>query len=404
MDKIQIKGGNRLNGELKISGAKNAALPLMVASLLSDEPLTLTNVPHLTDISQLTEILCGLGVDLVMNGDGHAEAETGRVITLTARNITSTFAPYDLVRKMRASFLVIGPLLARCHQAQVSLPGGCAIGTRPVDLHLKGLEAMGAEIELIEGYVHAKAPGGLKGAHFHFPFVSVGATENLMMAASLAKGTTVLENAAQEPEITDLGLCLMAMGAKISVDSATLMNKGLELIEAAHLFALTHEQLGVVIHRQSLVHALIEFVDGSIHAQMGAADMRLPIAHVLAYPERLRWRAPKLNLAQIGSLTFEAPDLSRFPALALAQACLRQGGGYPTILNAANEVAVEAFLNGRLPFLGVAEVCERVLNGFPHMAQSDHLDLAAILALDLEARHAARSAIAQSSTPISHIH
>ncbi len=195
-----------------------------------------------------------------------------------------------------------------------------------------------------------------------------------------------------------------AMGAKISVDSATLMNKGLELIEAAHLFALTHEQLGVVIHRQSLVHALIEFVDGSIHAQMGAADMRLPIAHVLAYPERLRWRAPKLNLAQIGSLTFEAPDLSRFPALALAQACLRQGGGYPTILNAANEVAVEAFLNGRLPFLGVAEVCERVLNGFPHMAQSDHLDLAAILALDLEARHAARSAIAQSSTPISHIH
>ncbi|HAJ45915.1 MAG TPA: UDP-N-acetylglucosamine 1-carboxyvinyltransferase [Alphaproteobacteria bacterium] len=229
MDKIQIKGGNRLNGELKISGAKNAALPLMVASLLSDEPLTLTNVPHLTDISQLTEILCGLGVDLVMNGDGHAEAETGRVITLTARNITSTFAPYDLVRKMRASFLVIGPLLARCHQAQVSLPGGCAIGTRPVDLHLKGLEAMGAEIELIEGYVHAKAPGGLKGAHFHFPFVSVGATENLMMAASLAKGTTVLENAAQEPEITDLGLCLMAMGAKISgLNTRTLTIEGVD--------------------------------------------------------------------------------------------------------------------------------------------------------------------------------
>src|SRR5262245_41511921 len=187
----------------------------MVSSLLTDEPLTLTSVPHLTDISQLAEILAGLGVEIGLAGNGHAEAEVGRVLKLHARTIASTEAPYDLVRKMRASFLVIGPLLARAGRAKVSLPGGCAIGTRPFDLHLKGLEAMGAQIELKDGYVYAHAPTGLHGAHIQFPFVSVGATENLMMAASLANGTTILENAAMEPEITDLGHCLQAMGAKI---------------------------------------------------------------------------------------------------------------------------------------------------------------------------------------------
>ena len=168
MDRIQIRGGRRLNGEVRISGAKNAALPLMVASLLTDEPLTLASVPHLTDISQLAAILGGLGVGLTMNGNGHAEAE-GRVLQLHANTIASTEAPYELVRKMRASFLVIGPLLARCHKAKVSLPGGCAIGTRPVDLHIKGLEAMGAQIDIDAGYVIASAKGGLHGATFQFP-------------------------------------------------------------------------------------------------------------------------------------------------------------------------------------------------------------------------------------------
>ncbi|MCE9522330.1 MAG: UDP-N-acetylglucosamine 1-carboxyvinyltransferase [Alphaproteobacteria bacterium] len=232
MDRIQIRGGRRLNGEIRISGAKNAALPLMVASLLTDEPLTLACVPHLTDISQLAEILAGLGVEITMNGNGHAEAAIGRVLKLHAKTITSTEAPYELVRKMRASFLVIGPLLARCHKAKVSLPGGCAIGTRPVDLHLKGLEAMGAQIELKEGYVYASAPGGLHGAHILFPFVSVGATENLMMAASIAKGTTIIENAASEPEIIDLGHCLQAMGAKIEgLGTRTLTIEGVERLK-----------------------------------------------------------------------------------------------------------------------------------------------------------------------------
>ncbi len=217
MDRILIRGGNRLEGTIPISGAKNAALPLMVASLLTEEPVVLQNLPHLADIAHMAKILAQHGVEVGLTGHGLDGASDGRVMALQAAEITSTTAPYELVRKMRASFLVIGPLLARCGRAKVSLPGGCSIGTRPVDLHLQGLEAMGAEIDLVDGYVDARAPaGGLRGAQITFPFVSVGATEDLMMAASLAQGTTVLENAAREPEIVDLGECLSAMGARIA--------------------------------------------------------------------------------------------------------------------------------------------------------------------------------------------
>ena len=208
MDRIRIVGGRRLKGDIPISGAKNAALPLMAAALLSEAPLTLTNVPNLADVHFMAEILRQLGA--------RAAERDGGVFELRSPPRPQSLAPYDTVRKMRASFLVLGPLVARVREATVSLPGGCAIGARPVDLHLKGLAAMGAEIELAGGYVLARAPGGLKGAEFVFPTVSVGATENLLMAASLAKGTTVLENAAREPEIADLAECLIAMGAKIS--------------------------------------------------------------------------------------------------------------------------------------------------------------------------------------------
>lgn len=210
MDKIEIDGGNRLSGALKISGAKNAALPLMVATLLSDKPLQLSHVPHLADIATLSEILSAHGVEV-----SRSETGDGDVVTLNSATITSTLAHYDLVRKMRASFLVSGPLLAREGQCKVSLPGGCAIGARAVDFHLRGFERLGAEIELADGYVTAKAPGGLKGAEYEMPFASVGATQNLMMAASLAKGETVLRNVAREPENVDLANCLIAMGAKI---------------------------------------------------------------------------------------------------------------------------------------------------------------------------------------------
>ncbi|MBN9073504.1 MAG: UDP-N-acetylglucosamine 1-carboxyvinyltransferase [Rhizobiales bacterium] len=218
MDRIRIVGGNELNGRIPISGAKNAALPLMIASLLTDDTLTLENVPHLADVEQLIRILGNHGVDYSVNGRRERQSESySRTIHFTARHIVDTTAPYELVSKMRASFWVIGPLLARMGVARVSLPGGCAIGTRPVDLFIEGLEKLGTQIEIEKGYVVAKAPKGrLVGNRYVFPKVSVGATHVLLMAASLAKGETVLENAAREPEIVNLADCLNAMGAKIS--------------------------------------------------------------------------------------------------------------------------------------------------------------------------------------------
>ena len=212
MDKIRITGGVPLDGVIAIGGAKNSALPLMAASLLTADTLTLENVPDLADIATMANLLVQHGTGVAMAADS---GTSGRKLDLSAAHITSTTAPYDLVRKMRASVLVLGPLLARCGRAHVSLPGGCAIGTRPIDLHIKGLRQLGAQIELREGYVDARAPKGLRGAEIVFPSVSVGATENLLMAAALAEGETVLVNAAREPEISDLAACLRAMGACI---------------------------------------------------------------------------------------------------------------------------------------------------------------------------------------------
>lgn len=234
MDRIHIRGGTPLNGTIQIGGAKNAALPLMAACLLSEEPLTLSNLPHLADISTMSHLLAEMGVEVGMNGHASNGGHNGRVFELKAANIKDTTAPYELVRKMRASVLVLGPLVARFKHARVSLPGGCAIGTRPVDLHLKALAQMGADIELAEGYVEASAPNGLKGAHIVFPMVTVGGTENLLMAATLAEGETVLANAAREPEVSDLAHCLNAMGAKITgIGTDTLKIEGVEKLHAA---------------------------------------------------------------------------------------------------------------------------------------------------------------------------
>jgi len=214
MDRILIRGGNRLSGKIAISGAKNAALTLMPCALLTDEPLTLRNLPRLADVDSFGHLLNELGASTAI--EGTRPNDFGRVMTARAGRLTSTVAPYDIVRKMRASILVLGPLLGRAGEATVSLPGGCAIGNRPIDLHLKALQAMGAEIEVAAGYVKASAPGGrLKGGRFSFPVVSVGATENALMAAVTCKGTTVLDNAAREPEIVDLCNLLVAMGAQI---------------------------------------------------------------------------------------------------------------------------------------------------------------------------------------------
>jgi len=235
MDRIKIVGGNELSGVIPISGAKNAALPLMIASLLTDETLTLENVPHLADVEQLIRILGNHGVDYSVNGRrGEQSGPYSRTVHFTAGEIVDTTAPYDLVSKMRASFWVIGPLVARMGEAKVSLPGGCAIGTRPVDLFIDGLRALGTEMEIENGYVLARAPRGLIGTRYVFPKVSVGATHVLMMAATLAKGETVLENAAREPEIVNLADCLNAMGAKVSgAGTSTIVIEGVAKLGGA---------------------------------------------------------------------------------------------------------------------------------------------------------------------------
>jgi UDP-N-acetylglucosamine 1-carboxyvinyltransferase len=233
MDRIRIIGGKPLKGSIPISGAKNAALPLLIASLLTEDRLTLKNVPNLADVNLLARILRNHGVDLAVDGKRPGPASyLGETFHLTARDIVDTTAPYEMVSRMRASFWVLGPLIARMRQAKVSLPGGCAIGTRPVDLHLMGLKALGAEIDIEGGYVLARAPKGLRGAHIVFPKVSVGATHNVLLAASLAKGETIIENAAREPEVGDVAACLSKMGAKVEgIGTSVLRIQGRDRLE-----------------------------------------------------------------------------------------------------------------------------------------------------------------------------
>jgi UDP-N-acetylglucosamine 1-carboxyvinyltransferase len=235
MDRIKIVGGRPLSGTIRISGAKNAALPLMITSLLTADRLTLKNMPNLADVHLLSRILRNHGVDLAVDGKRPGPSQhVGETFHLTARDIVDLTAPYEMVSRMRASFWVLGPLVARCRQARVSLPGGCAIGTRPVDLHLMGLKALGAEIDIDGGYVVARAPNGLHGARIIFPKVSVGATHNVLMAAALAKGETVIENAAREPEVGYVASCLVKMGARIDgIGTSTLRIQGRDRLEGA---------------------------------------------------------------------------------------------------------------------------------------------------------------------------
>ncbi|WP_226621829.1 UDP-N-acetylglucosamine 1-carboxyvinyltransferase [Alloyangia pacifica] len=260
MDSIVVTGNGPLSGQIPIAGAKNACLTLMPATLLSDQPLTLTNAPRLSDIRTMTLLLQSLGAEVQALNDG-------QVLAMSSHALTSTRADYDIVRKMRASILVLGPLLARFGHAEVSLPGGCAIGARPVDLHLKALEAMGAELDLREGYVHAKAPsGGLKGGIVEFPFASVGATENALMAATLARGTTVVRNAAREPEIVDLAQCLRKMGAQIEGEgTSTIEIQGVETLGGAtHRVVTDRIELGTYMLAPAICGGEVECLGGTI--------------------------------------------------------------------------------------------------------------------------------------------
>ncbi|MES0863134.1 UDP-N-acetylglucosamine 1-carboxyvinyltransferase [Ruegeria sp. SCPT10] len=257
MDSILVTGNGPLNGQIPIAGAKNACLTLMPATLLSEDPLTLTNAPRLSDIKTMTALLQSLGAEV-------SSLQDGQVIAMSSHNLTSQTADYDIVRKMRASNLVLGPLLARFGQAVVSLPGGCAIGARPMDLHVEGLEALGAEIELKDGYLHAKAPGGLKGAVHEMRFASVGATENIVMAATLAKGTTVLKNAAREPEIVDLVECLRKMGAQIAGEgTSTIEIQGVDRLHGAtHQVVTDRIELGTYMLAPAICGGEIELLGG----------------------------------------------------------------------------------------------------------------------------------------------
>lgn len=259
MDSILVRGNGPLNGVIPIAGAKNACLTLMPATLLSEEPLTLTNAPRLSDIRTMTTLLQSLGAEV-------SSLQDGKVLAMSSHNLSNLTADYDIVRKMRASFLVLGPMLARAGQAVVSLPGGCAIGARPVDLHLMAMEALGADLELRDGYVHAKAPKGLTGAVIEFPFVSVGATENAVMAATLAKGTTVLRRAAREPEIVDLVRCLRKMGAQIEGEGTdTITIEGVDrLTGATHPVVTDRIELGTYMLAPAICGGEVEFLGGRI--------------------------------------------------------------------------------------------------------------------------------------------
>ncbi|MBB4152377.1 UDP-N-acetylglucosamine 1-carboxyvinyltransferase [Sphingomonas jinjuensis] len=281
MDRILIRGGRRLEGRLPISGAKNAALTLMPCALLTDEPLTLRNLPRLADVDGFGHLLNQLGASTQI--EGTSPQDFGRVMTIRAGKLTSTEAPYDIVRKMRASILVLGPVLARSGEARVSLPGGCAIGNRPIDLHLKALEAIGAELEMAAGYVRAKAPGGrLPGGRYRFPVVSVGATENVVMAAVLARGTSVIENAAREPEIVDLCRCLVAMGASIDgIGTETLTIEGRDKLHGA-TYAVMPDRIeaGSYACAAAITGGRLELV-GACAEDMGATLSALADAGVL---------------------------------------------------------------------------------------------------------------------------
>jgi len=271
MDRIRIRGGRPLHGDIPIGGAKNAALPLMAAGMLTDGRLVLGNVPRLADIATMSALIAQHGV---------AVEPDGRTLSIGGA-ITNNEAPYDIVRKMRASILVLGPLLARVREARVSLPGGCAIGTRPVDLHLKGLEQMGAVIRLDGGYVNATAPGGLRGATIVLPFASVGATENLLMAATLAEGRTEIANAAREPEIGDLAACLNAMGARITgVASDKLMIEGVPRLHGAeHPIVADRIETGTYACAAAITGGGVRLLGGQM-AHLGAVAAALQAAGV----------------------------------------------------------------------------------------------------------------------------
>lgn len=333
MDSIRIKGGKALKGKIHISGAKNAALPLLASCLLTDQTLTLSNVPHLADIATMANLLGQLGVSIGLNGNHQNKGHTGRVMELRADKMTSIIAPYDLVRKMRASILVLGPLLARCGEAKVSLPGGCAIGTRPVDLHINALEQLGAEITLENGYINARAPHGLKGADIVFPMVTVTGTENIMMAATLAKGVTTIVNAAREPEITDLAQGLVAMGAIIEgIGSDKLRITGKTSLHAAqHNIVPDRIESGTFAMAAAITHGDVELIGAKLdHLHSVAQILAEAGVRITPTPDGIRVDRPN-GLYGVDVMTEPYPGFpTDLQAQMMALMCVAEGASMIT--------------------------------------------------------------------------
>ena len=378
MDRIKIIGGHRLEGQIPVSGAKNAALPLMAAALLTDQPLWLENLPRLGDIATMAGLLEQLGAKIEL-GEGIGPA---RRTQLHVPDITDTTASYDLVRKMRASVLVLGPLLARERKAKVSLPGGCAIGTRPIDLHLKGLTQMGAVIELVDGYVEATAPKGLSGARIVFPNVSVGATENLLMAATLARGETVLVNAAREPEIGDLVHCLVAMGAQIGgVGTDTLTVQGVDRLHGAtHAVIADRIETGTFAMAAAVTDGDIELLGARVD-HIGAVAETLTRAGVAITPTEAGFRAKRANGELMGVDVMTEP-FPGFPTDLQAQ--------FMALMTSASGAAMvtETIFENR--FMHVPELCRMGANINVHGASAmirgvKRLTGAPVMATDLRA-------------------
>jgi len=380
MDRILIRGGRVLSGSIPISGAKNAALPLMAAGLLSDGPLTLTNAPDLADVATMAGLLAHHGLTV-------ARDKAARSITISGA-ATDLEAPYDLVRKMRASVLVLGPLLARHGRARVSLPGGCAIGTRPVDLHLKALEQMGAEIEITAGYIEARAPGGLKGARIIFPQVSVGATENILMAAALARGQSEIVNAAREPEITDLAACLMRMGARIEgIGTDRLMVEGVSSLGAAtHPIIADRIEAGTFACAAAITGGSL-LLQGARLDHLGAVTRTLREAGVDVAEEEGGLRVTRSNgLRGADVMTEPFPGFATdMQAQFMALMCVAEGASMITetiFENRFMHVPELSRMGARINFHGASAIVRGVkhLSGAPVMATDLRASVSLILA------------------------
>jgi UDP-N-acetylglucosamine 1-carboxyvinyltransferase len=380
MDRILIRGGRVLSGNIPVSGAKNAALPLMAAGLLADGPLTLTNAPDLADVATMAGLLAHHG--LAVERD-----KTARSITISGA-ATDLEAPYDLVRKMRASVLVLGPLLARHGRARVSLPGGCAIGTRPVDLHLKALEQMGAEIEITAGYIEARAPGGLKGARIIFPQVSVGATENILMAAALASGQSEILNAAREPEITDLAACLMRMGARIEgIGTDRLLVEGVASLGAAtHPIIADRIEAGTFACAAAITGGSL-LLQGARLDHLGAVTRTLREAGVDVAEEEGGLRVTRSNgLRGADVMTEPFPGFATdMQAQFMALMCVAEGASMITetiFENRFMHVPELSRMGARINFHGASAIVRGVkkLSGAPVMATDLRASVSLILA------------------------